>query len=102
LKKNNQVSGYNVVAVLEMPNAHDQRIFLKLVGLDHLYNDKNMKVKVTADDTNNTDIVDIKFDRPEGFEGQLYTKEIGTKRENGRILRINIDGLTREYNQVGK
>jgi hypothetical protein len=47
-----------------MPNANDGRIFLKLVGLDDLYDNKNMKVKVTADNANNTDVIDINLDRP--------------------------------------
>lgn len=38
LYNNNELGKYNATAVMDMPNVEGQRLFIKLIGLQHLYN----------------------------------------------------------------
>ena len=41
------MSGHNVTAILEMPNVEDQRLFIKMQGLEFYFDSTNVTVSVT-------------------------------------------------------
>ena len=57
------MSGYNVTAIFDMPNVEDQRLFVKMQGLEFYFDSANVSVSVT-DNKDNSDTVAITFTPP--------------------------------------